>query len=203
MKPSVREQLGETMLRELGERGRDGLSLEAVLSEVDVSAEEFAAEYADIGACLDAAYGRLTMQLEGAVRVGCASDGDGEAGWPARVGAGLEALLAELAASPEAARALIRGYPALGPVQQARYQGFVESFAAQLRRRRETGGFDGELPTDVDSLAVGAAEAIIFEEISSDRTEGLPKMGPSILFSVLVPFLGTVAAAAEMRNAQN
>jgi AcrR family transcriptional regulator len=208
MQPAVRERLEETMLGELGEKGREGLSLSTVLSEAGVSEAEFAAEYGGIDACLDAAYERLATSLDAAARTGCATGEQApalrETDWTTRVRAGLEAILTELTDRPAQARALTRTYPSLGPPQQARYQALVESFAAQLRACRETGGIDGgDLPDSVDSLAVGAAEAIVFEEIASGRTEELPRMGPAILFSVLVPFLGPVAATAEMEKAQH
>jgi AcrR family transcriptional regulator len=206
MDPAVREHLEEAMLRELDEKGHQGISLASVLGEAGVSRAEFTTEYGDIEACLDAAYERLTIQLDAAARVGCATGGQvlalREAEWPTRVRGGLEAILSELADRPASARALTRAYPSLGPSRQARYEEFVESFVAQLRVRREMGGVDGELPAEVDALAIGAAEAIVFAEISSGRTEELPKMVPSILFSILVPFLGPVAAAAEMEKAQ-
>jgi AcrR family transcriptional regulator len=206
MEPAVREQLDEAMLRELVKKGREGIALSDVLGDTGISETDFTAEYADVDACLDAAYERLTIRVDAAVKVGCATGGQvrlpGDPDWTIRVRTGLEAILAELADRPTSAAALIRAYPSLGPAQQARYQAFIESFAAQLRVRRETGGVDGELPAAVDSLAIGAAEAIVFEEISAGRTESLPSMGPSILFSVLVPFLGPGAAAAEMEKAE-
>lgn len=204
MRPELRERVLEAMLRELGEKGQEGLSVATVLSGLDVSAEEFAGEFQSLDACLDAAYEDLTARLAGVVRTRCAEDrpsGSGVA-WPDRVRVGLEALLAELAGDPARARALTGVYPSLGPTRQRRYQAFVESFAVQLRARRELGGIVGELPGDVDSLAVGAAEAIVFEEIASGRTEALPEMTPSILFSVLVPFLGPDRAIAEMEKAR-
>jgi hypothetical protein len=51
-------------------------------------------------------------------------------------------------------------------------------------------------------LALGAAEAIVLEEVEAGRTEGLPALAPAILFSRLVPFLGPEEAAAEMRRAE-
>ena len=50
-------------------------------------------------------------------------------------------------------------------------------------------------------LAVGAAEAIVFEEIEAGRAARLPALGPAILFSILVPFLGPDGASAEMKTA--
>jgi hypothetical protein len=49
-------------------------------------------------------------------------------------------------------------------------------------------------------LATGAAEAIIFEEVESGRAESLPAMLPSLVFSLLVPFLGPAHATAEMEK---
>jgi AcrR family transcriptional regulator len=203
MAPAVREQLLEAMLRELGEKGRKGISLAAVLAAADVSAEEFAAEFTDLDACLDAAYQQLTARFDAAARAGCNADRPpvGAPDWPRRVRGGLEALLAELADDPTRARTLIRSFPALGTKAQARYQAFVEGFAPLLADGREFSGVT-ELPAGVEMLAVGAAEAILFEEVASGRTEQLPTLAPSILFSVLVPFLGPAAAAAEMGKAQ-
>ncbi len=206
MEPAVRERLLEAALNELGEKGRGAMGLGEVLRQAEVAESDFAAEYADLDACLDDAYERLTVQLDAAVQVGCATGGDAfcmtKLEWPQRVRAGLEALLSELAASPGAARALTRSYPSIGPAQQARYQAFVERFAAALRLRREMAGIEGDLPGEVDALAIGAAEAIVFEEIAAGRAEALPSMSPSILFSVLVPFLGPAGAGAEMEKAQ-
>ena len=117
--------------------------------------------------------------------------------------AGLEALLAELADDPLRARTLIRTYPSLGNRAQARYQSFVNGFAPLLAAGREIAGVAGELPASVETLAVGAAEAIIFEEVASGRTTELPALLPSLLFSMLVPFLGPAAAAVEMEKAQH
>jgi hypothetical protein len=119
------------------------------------------------------------------------------------VRAAVEALLAELADRPTLARVLTRGYPSLGPAQQERYQSFVERLGTELQVRREMGGVDGDLPDEVDSLAVGAAEAIVFEEIAAGRTEELPGLGAAILFSVLVPFLGAAGAAEEIGKSQH
>jgi AcrR family transcriptional regulator len=206
MDPAARERLLEAVLTELGSKGREAMTVAEVLGEADIAETEFAEEYGDLDACLDAAYERLTIQLDAAVQVGCATGGDWfgitKPEWPQRVRAALEALLSELAASPATARALTRAYPSLGPAQQARYEAFVERLVAALRLRREMAGIDGELPGEVDGLAVGAAEAIVFEEIAAGRTEALPGMAPSILFSVLVPFLGPGGAGVEMEKAQ-
>jgi hypothetical protein len=114
---------------------------------------------------------------------------------------GLEALLEELAGAPAVAQLLIRAFPATSPAARARYQAFVESFAPLLQGGRKLAGPGAELPREVEMLAVGAAEAIVFEEVEAGRAEQLGTLAPEILFSVLVPFLGPEAASAEMRRA--
>jgi len=105
------------------------------------------------------------------------------------------------AGAPAVAALLTRAFPALGPAARARYQEFVESFAPLLAGGRELAGTGAELPREVEMLAVGAAEAIVFEEVEAGRAAQLPGLGPAILFSVLVPFLGPEAASAEMQRA--
>lgn len=204
MEPEVRERLLEATLLELDEKGREAIALAAVLARAEVSEAEFAAEYEGLDACLADAYQQLTERLDVAVRQGCSGTWPLSATpeWPAQVRGGLEALLAELAGSPELARALTRTFPSIGPKQQARYQAFVESFGPMLAKGREFSGAEQELPGEVEMLAVGAAEAIVFEEVESGRAAELGAMGPSILFSLLVPFLGPGGAAAEMEKAR-
>jgi hypothetical protein len=162
--------------------------LDAVLEEVAEKGEE---------ACLLAAYERLTERLTSRVIEGCTAGRE----WPQRVRAGLEALLDELAAQPRMARVAIRGFPSVGIEARARYLDFIEGFAPLLRGGREFSGMAEELPAEVEMLAIGAAEAIVFEEIEAGRAAQLPALGPAILFSILVPFLGPEIASAEMQRA--
>jgi AcrR family transcriptional regulator len=197
MEPAARERLLDSMLLALAEQGHGAISLAAVLERTGVSEAEYAVEYADLDACLHAAYEQLTARIDAVVRAGCGSGGE----WPARVRGGLQALLGELAGNPQMARVLTRTFPSIDLDTQARYQAFVESFGPMLAAGRGLAEAD-ELPREVEALAVGAAEAIIFEQIESGRAAQLQAMAPSILFSVLVPFLGPGRAAAEMEKAQ-
>lgn len=122
--------------------------------------------------------------------------------WPERVRAGLDALLVELAAEPRMARMALRSFPSAGVEARARYLDMIEGFVPLLREGRELSGMAAELPGEVEMLAIGAAEAIVIEEIEAGRAAGLPGLGPEILFSVLVPFLGPDAASAEMERAR-
>jgi AcrR family transcriptional regulator len=194
-----RERLLDAMLEEMVEKGPDGAEVEVALRRAGLEGEQWLAEFVDKDACLCAAYTQLTERLACKTGEGC-SRGEN---WPQRVRCGLEALLEELADAPAVAQLLIRAFPAIGPAARARYQAFVESFAPLLAGGRElTGtGAGAELPREVEMLAVGAAEAIVFEEVEAGRAGQLPGLAPAILFSVLVPFLGPEAASAEMQKA--
>jgi AcrR family transcriptional regulator len=104
-------------------------------------------------------------------------------------------------AQPQLARAMTRSFPGIRPATYERYVELLERFRPFMSEGREYSGVDEELPGEVELLAVGAAEAIIFTEVDAGRAERLPAMMPEILFSVLVPFMGPDRAADEMRSA--
>jgi AcrR family transcriptional regulator len=191
-----RERLLGAMLEEMAENDYRGAEVESALRRVGLN-DGWLAEFPDKDACLFAAYEQLTERLARKTAQACAAAGE----WPQRVRLGLEALLGELAAQPAMARVLTRSFPSIRPEAHARYQRFVEGFAPLLREGREFSGIGEELPAEVEMLAVGAVEAIVFEEIEAGRAAQLAALGPAILFSLLVPFLGPEAASAEMQRA--
>lgn len=192
-----RDVLLRAMMDELVRRGYREASVETARTTAGVSAAEFAAEFADKDECLFAAYDQLAERV--LVRAGSACDGDES--WPDRVRIGLEALLEELAAEPEMAMAITRSFPKIRPSAYQRYVDLLTRFVPFMREGRGYSEVDEELPGEVELLAVGAAEAIIFGEVDAGRAERLPQMMPEILFSVLVPFMGPERAANEMRSA--
>jgi AcrR family transcriptional regulator len=197
---AARRRLHEAMLEELGDRGLDGIRLRAVLARAGVSESDFTTTYDGVEECLFEAYAALTDRLDAVVRDACRDAA--EAVWADRVRAGLTALIGELVRDPGRAAVLVHGFPAIGPSAQARFQAFVESFAPMLEAGRREAGGEAELPSEVETLAVGAAEALVFEEIVAGRAAALEALLPSILFALLVPFVGPVRAGAEMSKHQ-
>jgi AcrR family transcriptional regulator len=197
MEGARRDALLRAMLVELGEKGYGEVSVERALRTADVSAAEFEAEFGGKDECLFAAYDDLMGQVLAHTTAGC----DAESAWPERVRDGLTALLALAAAEPEMAKVVTRAFPGIRPATYQRYVDLLGSFLPYMEEGREYSEVEDELPGEVELLAVGAAEAIIFGEVDAGRAERLPKMMPEILFSVLVPFIGPDRAADEMRNA--
>jgi AcrR family transcriptional regulator len=197
METAQREKLFWAMMAELGEKGYQEVSLEGPMSIAGISAGEFEAEFADKDACLFAAYDFLTDLLVAKAAGNCTSDRD----WPERVRAALSTLLEEIAAEPEMAKAMTRAFPGIRPATYERYVELLARFVPYMEEGREYSAIEEELPAEVELLAVGAAESIIFSEVDAGRAERLPRMMPEILFSVLVPFMGPDRAADEMRSA--
>lgn len=191
-----RARLLEAMLEELVDKGYREAEVSGAAKRAHLAIDDWSQQFADKDVCLVAAFEQLAEQLRTAICEGCAHGGD----WPGRVAGGLRALLVTLAARGPMAEALVRSFPSIGPAAQVRYQAFVEGLAPLLSEGREFSGMGPELPVEVELLAVGAAEAIVFDLVQAARTEELPALGPEILFSVLVPFLGPALAAAEMEK---
>jgi AcrR family transcriptional regulator len=191
-----RTRLLEAMLEELVEKGYPALEVEAAVRRARLHGAEWSAVFPDKDQCLVAAFDQLAEQLRASICEGCASGRD----WPGRVAGGLRALLTQLSERAQTAEALARTFPSIGPAAQARYQAFVESLGSLLVPGREASGIGEELPADVELLAVGAAEAIVFEQIQAGRAALLGGLCPEILFSVLVPFIGAAAAGEEMEK---
>jgi AcrR family transcriptional regulator len=197
MDAQQRDRLLRAMLDELVEMGYGESSTERARAVSGVSEAEFEEEFEDKDACLFAAYDRLTDQVLARASAEC----DSAEPWPERVRAGLEALLRELAGQPRLAVAMTRSFPGIRPAAYRRYVELLSRFEPFMVEGRKYSEIEEELPGEVELLAVGAAESIIFGEVDAGRAERLPQMLPEILFSVLVPFMGPDRAADEMRTA--
>jgi hypothetical protein len=196
----ARERLHALVLDALAEEGFERIDLAKILFATGVSEQNFDATYEDLEACAFAAYDEETARLDASVREACRAKGTAAA-WPERVAGGLAALLAEFARRPSMARAVLHAFPAIGPRARARSQAFLESFGPLLAGGRAASGLGDRLPREVENLATGAAEALIFEEVVAGRAAALPALLPHLLFSVLVPFIGPERAADEMETA--
>lgn len=197
MDAEQRDSVLREVLGELADQGYEEMSVDRACAKAGVDLADWAREFGSKDECLFAAYDRLTDRVVERASASCARDEP----WPERVRVGLEALLEEMAAQPRMARAITRAFPGIRPSTYERYVALLGRFVPFMHEGREYSEVDEELPGEVELLAVGAAEAIIFNEIEAGRASRLPKMMPEILFSVLVPFLGPERAADEMRSA--
>lgn len=193
----LRESLLRSLLLELDQHGHEALELRSVCDKAGISEAEFEAEFGDLDKGLFAAYEQLSDRLLERARSSSAQ----ESVWPEKVRAGLAAVLSAIAENPRLARVATRGFPAIGPAAYGLYVGLVDRFAALMAEGRDSAAVEERLPVEVDLMAVGAAESLIFTEIIAGNADRLPAMLPDILFSLLVPFLGPERASEEMQSA--
>lgn len=193
---SQRDRLLWSTVRVVAEKGYDGFTLGDIVARAGVSRTTFYDEFANKDECLFAAYDLVVDVLISFVTEAYRGDGP----WPERVGAGLRALLEALAAEPEVAKMAAVEFPAAGPAAHQRYRDALERFLPFFAEGRKYASRSAELPPNVELMAVGGAEVIIFDEVVAGRVSRLPQMLPEILFAALVPFLGPDAAATEMQR---
>jgi AcrR family transcriptional regulator len=197
MDPRDTEVLLDTLLLELSSKGYAELSVDEVLALTGVSESDFERQFGEKDDALFAAYRNVCDRVVNTAMGAC---DEGEP-WPERVRSGLKVLLDLLAAKPDMARALTRSFPGICPATYQCYADLLARFLPAMQAGRDYAGVDEELPSEVELMAVGAAEAIIFVELDAGRADRLPQMLPEILFSILVPFIGPERAAEEMHSA--
>jgi AcrR family transcriptional regulator len=193
MRPE-RTRLLEAMLEELVEKGYPEVEVEAAIRRARLVGGGWTRQFPDKDSCLVAAFEELTAELRTAIVEGCLS----ATGWPDQVAGGLRVLLGRLSERAAIAEGLARIFPSIGPEALRRYHAFVESLAPLLAGGRAFVDLDEDLPAEVELLAVGSVEAIVFEQIQLGRTAGLMAMAPEILFSLMVPFTGPQMAVRAM-----
>jgi AcrR family transcriptional regulator len=197
MEKRRRQALLEALIEELLAGGYEGTSPERACAAAGVSTAEFAAEFAGKDAALLAAYEEVTSEILGRAVASCAHLEP----WPTRLRVGLATLLEEMAAQARLAQAITCSFAAFRPAAYERYLALRSLFVPFVREGRAYVGPDAALPAEVELLALGSAETIVFAELEAGQAGRLPSMLPEILFSLLVPFLGPERAGEAMRSA--
>jgi AcrR family transcriptional regulator len=192
---SRRERILWSMVREVAEKGFDSVSVADVVERARVSRAAFYQLFENERECLFAAYERVIDAL--VAHVTRAFEGRGT--WPLKIRRALGALLEAYSAEPAVVRMATVDVPASEPEARRRYQQGLERLRplfSEGRKYAETDVF----PRDLELMAVGGAESIIFDQVVAARTKELPHLLPDILFTVLVPYVGPEEALAEVER---
>lgn len=184
-------------VRLAAEKGFDSVTVFEVIERAGVSRAGFYELFESKDECLFAAYEKVLDAL--VAYVAGAFEGDGP--WPLRIRRAMQACLEACSAEPEVARMTTVDVTAARPEARRRYRHALERFVPFFVEGREYVEDDIQLPPDLERMAVGGAEAIIFDEVAAGRTRDLPRLLPDLLFTVLVPYIGPEAAMAEVQRA--
>jgi AcrR family transcriptional regulator len=185
------------MVRVTAEKGYDEVTIRDVAARAGLPQAAFHDEFANKDECLFTAYDRVIDELLDYVADAFRSEQD----WPQRMSDALDALLRALAAESDVAQFAVVEVSAAGPQAHRHYRDAVERFLPFLEEGRKFSRRSGDLPPAVEQMAMGGAEAIIFDEVVSGRASKLPEILPDIVFAVLVPFIGPEDAATSMHAA--
>jgi AcrR family transcriptional regulator len=188
----------EAMLRVAAEKGYEATRPADVAAAAGVTEAAFFDAFGDKEGCFLESYDAMIDLLVS--RVSNAFVGAVDCPWPERVGSGLRALVELLASEPEIARMAMVEVTAIGEDARERYRAALERFVPFLDEGRAYSGQGDALPADTARLAIGGATSMIFEEVRAGRGAELKRVLPDLLFTVLMPFLGSEAAEVEMRR---
>jgi len=187
-----RQRLISALILTLADVGYQKTTVSMIGRRAAVSKSDFYKHFESKDECFLAAYDHAIDRLRGAVIEACAKV-DGEA-WPARVRAGIVALLGLLSAEPALAAILLAEGLRAGRGIYDRYQAAVESFVPLLRRGAPEPPGGGEVPPATDEAVVGGIASLLSRRAIAGEAAGLAALTPDVLEFALTPHLGTEAA---------
>lgn len=191
---SQRSRLVKAGIAVAGSDGYAAMTVSAVLARASVSRKTFYEQFADREHCFLAAYEHVAERglagLRGAYAV--------EAPWPERLRAALAWRLDALAAHPAEARvALVEGLAA-GPRALALRDRALHELAALFAPGFDAAPPGARVPATMPEAVAGALCELLASRIRQGRVAELPALLPDLLFCVLAPFVGPVAAAEAL-----
>jgi hypothetical protein len=127
-------------------------------------------------------------QIERAVFASC----DGKVEWPARIAAGITAVIDFMVANPGAARALAIDSRSAGPELDADYLEMIGRFARLLG---EGAPRSDRLPASSDESIVTVIAAIVSCHIRAGTIDSLREGDPDLIFLALLPYVGFAEAS--------
>lgn len=177
------------------EVGYGHMTVAEVISRARVSRKTFYDVFADREDCFLAAFEQALDQ--GRARVRAAHGGPGD--WRDAIRAGLASLLAMMDEEPGLTKLCVVEAQAAGPrVLEARARAFAE-LARAIDAGREAAGATGEPPDVTAEGLVGAVFTVIHTRVlEPDPHPLLDLLGP-LMSMVVLPYLGSRAAARELR----
>jgi len=173
------------------EVGYRATSVAAIIKRAGVSKLKFYENFSSKEDAFLVAYDEGVF--EAAQRVVAAADAAGTSP-PARVNAGIGALLDFLCDRPPLARACILEAPALGARMGGRRDQALALFAPLLDGARDEGG-EGEVP-NLEETVFDGLYWLLYEALANSKPQQLRRLRPALVEFALLPLLGPARAPA-------
>lgn len=120
-----------------------------------------------------------------------------ETTWRGRVRGALRGLLRFLEEQPEVGRALLVEVHAAGPRAVERRTEAMERAISMMDLARDES--DAMAPEIAAEAVVAGILAVLHARLASQRTSGFGRLLPELMYLVVLPYFGPLAAAAELR----
>jgi AcrR family transcriptional regulator len=189
---SQRERLFDAMAHAVADKGYERTAVADVIERAGVSRRTFYENFADKQDCFIAAYRAIFADIFASVLEAY----NAEREWPAKLSAGIAALLQRLAAEPTYARAGIVEVLAAGPeaiaVRDQSLVGFRPFFDGRLADAPVS-----NVPDIVVEATIGGIYEVIYRRIVTEGPESLPALHAGLVYLALAPFVGPEAATRE------
>jgi AcrR family transcriptional regulator len=190
-----RERIMDAALSLAGEIGYDRLTVRKVLAHGGGHVGQFYAEFDNIGDCFANAYTLEAERLCTAMLGAAEAAGD----WREGTRAALVELFRFAAEKPLVARALLCEVYVAGDAALAKHDEVLERLALKLDRgfRQRTGVARASAPI-APVFLVGAVEGLVRVRLAADKIDRLTADLPELMYLLVGPFLGDVAAREEL-----
>jgi AcrR family transcriptional regulator len=173
------------------EKGFVAMTVEDLAGRAGVSRKTFYENFHDKRDCFLASYRQSAQELTAVVSSAAAAGTE----WPERVRFALAALLRFLAARPDVAYMAVIEVMAAGPEALAERDAAVAGFAVLLGDEALAAAPEPAPRLLLETIA-GAISQLIYAAVLADQAEELEQLLPTIMYMVLVPMHGPLAAAA-------
>ena len=189
-----RRRILEATAELIAKQGYQETTMEEIVRSAKVGYATFYKHFPDREAAflalLDAAIERTVANVEAAYQ-------REEGPWADRVGAALGALFADVAAHPDAARAVLVEAVAAGSDAAAKHEAALKRLAPLLRPGRELNPHRAELPESLEETLAGGIVWVLGQRLIAGEADQLRGLLPETVEFVLRPYIGEEEAARE------
>jgi len=192
-----RRRILDAVVHVVAGMGYGAMTVEHVVGVAGVSRRTFYANFPNKEVAFLAAYDRIVDRLFAAVDVAYAEEGP----WPDRLRRALAVFLAFLGSEPAVAHVCVVDILAAGPEALARRTDAMERFGAFFVPEDVAAQPPWPVPPCAIHAAIGGAYEMVYGRVLDGDAAALPDLLPDMLHTLLLPFAGPEAAAAEYEAA--
>jgi AcrR family transcriptional regulator len=189
-----RERIMAAAATAIATKGYRQVSVADIVKEAAIARARFYANYSSKEDCFFALYDKSTGEAFERVSRACQED---QGGFPARVRAGIEALLSYIEANPEVARACVVAGPSVGPAIGERFERVISEFAGLLRAGRVEASEDA-LAETIEETVAGGFYWLLYYALLEESSTLFEDLLPQLTEFSLIPFVGAEAARSAI-----